>query len=73
MKYLLNVSSRTIHDAASTNGRCKIGLMREDNKIIFDTYQEAKSYLPAGRKISGPCSFCLGKDYEKHIAMEVKQ
>ena len=73
MKYLLNLSSRTIHDATSTNGRCKIGLMHEENKMIFGTYQEAKDYLPTGRKNTAPCSFCLGSDYEKQIGMEVKK
>ena len=64
MAFLLNISSRTIHNAASTDGRCRIALMHESNKMIFPTYQEAKDYLPPGKKVSGPCSFCLGANYE---------
>lgn len=70
MKYLLNINSRTIHNAASMNGRCKISLMREENKLVFCTYQEAKDYLPKGKKIPAPCAFCLGVDYEKSLGLE---
>jgi hypothetical protein len=73
MRFLLNINSRTIHDAASTNGRCKIGLIRDENKLIFDTYMEAKEYLPAGRKSPAPCSFCLGPNYESITALEEKK
>ena len=64
MEYLLNINSRTIHDANSTNGRCKIKLMSEENKLIFNDYGKAKNYLPNGKKKAAPCAFCLGNDYE---------
>ena len=66
--YLLNVNSRTIHNATSTDGRCRITLMQECNKKYFSSYQEAKNYLPKGKKTVGPCSFCLGADYEARIS-----
>ena len=65
--YLLNVNSRTIHNAASTDGRCKIKQIQDCNKMLFVSYLDAKNYLPRGKKITGPCSFCLGADYENHL------
>lgn len=64
MEFLLNLSTRTIHDAASTNKRCRIALIQDGNRKIFSTYQEAKDFLPPGKRIAGPCSFCLGANYE---------
>ena len=63
MKYLLNINSRTIHNANSKNGRCKISMIAEGSRIYFDSFQEALTYLPNGKKSAAPCSFCLGKDY----------
>lgn len=67
MDFLLNISTRTIHNAASTNKRCRIALMHEGNKMVFPTYQEAKNYLPSGKRVAGPCSFCLGANYETYM------
>lgn len=72
MAFLLNLSTRTIHDAASTNKRCRITQIHEDNKMAFATYQEAKDFLPSGRRIAAPCSFCLGADYETRIMEEAE-
>lgn len=69
-RYLLNINSRTIHDASSNNKRCKLSLMQDCNKKLFDSYWEAKNYLPVGKKMTSPCSFCLGPDYEKTIQGE---
>ena len=71
MMYLLNLYSRTIHDASSTDKRCRLNLMHEDNKKYFSSYCEAKDYLPEGRKVSSPCSFCLGPDYEKRLKKQL--
>ena len=64
MKYLLNISSRTVHRADSRDGRCKLKLLRDENKVLFHSYEDAVSFLPQGRKPTKPCAFCLGKDYE---------
>lgn len=64
MKYLLNANSRTIHNAWSTNGRCKIALIQDSNRVYFDSFKEAMAYLPKGKKNPAPCTFCLGKDYD---------
>lgn len=64
MKYILSLGGRTIHKADSTDGRCKIKLISDDNKITFDSFQAAMNYLPKGKKNTKPCSFCLGKNYD---------
>ena len=69
-RYLLNVNSRTIHDASSTNGRCKIGMIRAENKMLFTSYWEARHFLPDGKKVTSPCSFCLGVRYEEELENE---
>lgn len=63
MKFLLNISSRTIHDAFSTDKRCRISLIAPEHKIIFSSLEEAVAYLPEGKKPTKTCSFCLGRDY----------
>lgn len=68
--YLLNINSRTIHDASSTNGRCKIDNIREENKKIFSSYWEARFFLPDGKKVTAPCSFCLGVHYEDDLKVK---
>lgn len=68
MRYLLNLNSRTIHNADSGKGQCKLHLIGNGNKKIFSDYWEAKNFLPEGKKAAGPCAFCLGKDYEITLA-----
>lgn len=65
MTYLLNINSRTIHNAASQDKRCRLAQMQECNKMLFSSYQEAMNYLPKGKKNPGPCSFCLGTNYNR--------
>ena len=65
MKYLLNLSTRTIHDANSKDGRCKLKLIGEDNKKVFADYNSAAAFLPSHKKTAKPCPFCLGADYKK--------
>jgi hypothetical protein len=64
MPFILNLSSRTVHDANSTDGRCKLHIISDGNKMEFDSFQDALNYLPSGKKATRPCAFCLGKDYE---------
>ena len=61
--FLLNINSRTIHRAESVDGRCRLSQVKECHRVVFETYAEAKHYLPAGGKESTPCSFCLGPNY----------
>lgn len=61
--FLLNISSRTIHQAESADGRCRLSQVKERNRMLFETYAEAKNYLPVGGKEPTPCSFCLGPNY----------
>lgn len=58
MKYLLNIGSRTIHKAYSTDGRCKLKEIASENKKVFETKEEAMTFLPVGRKPVKFCSFC---------------
>lgn len=60
--YLLNLSTRTVHDAESKDGRCRLALIQEGNKKVFDTLAEAMSFLPPGKKIAKPCAFCLANE-----------
>ena len=67
MEYLLNINSRKIHNLRSADKRCRIHLMQASNKLIFDSYDDAKNYLPKGNKSACPCAFCLGPDFEKKM------
>lgn len=63
MTYLLNINSRTIHNADSKDKRCRLAQIQECNKKWFFSYQEAMNYLPKGKRNPAPCSFCLGANY----------
>ena len=58
--FLLNINSRTIHSAESEDRRCRLHLLKECNRMMFQTFTEAKNYFPIGGKETTPCSFCLG-------------
>ena len=58
MKYLLNLSTRTIHISCSADGRCKLPQIREEHKKVFNSLDEAQAYLPSGDKPTRICSFC---------------
>lgn len=45
MKFLLNISSRTIHDAFSTDNRCRLSLIAPEHKIVFSSLKETATYL----------------------------
>ena len=57
--YLLNTNSKRIHISNSKDGRCKIGLMRDEYKVYFETLQEALDYPNSEKPLGEPCSFCL--------------
>jgi len=58
-KYLLNINSRKIHLAASTDGRCKISNMREEYKVYFDVLSDAIEYPNSNARLATKCAFCL--------------
>ena len=65
MEFLLNIRNNKIHNAASTDKRCRLNMIGNGNKKIFSTYQEAREYSPRGNQFPKPCSFCLGPNYEE--------
>lgn len=59
-KYLLNTNSKCIHLANSKDGRCKIGVMRDEYKMFFDSLEEAEAYPSVEKPLArGCCSFCI--------------
>ena len=57
--FLLNINSKKIHLAASTDKRCKIHSMREEYKVYFPTLDEALCYPTKEKPLAKKCSFCL--------------
>lgn len=57
--YLLNTNSKRIHLSDSTDGRCRLGLMRDEYKVYFDTLEEALTYPSSEKPLGEPCTFCL--------------
>ncbi|MBQ2895731.1 MAG: hypothetical protein IJE26_03375 [Oscillospiraceae bacterium] len=58
MGYVLNSNSRTVHDADSRDGRCRLSLIREENRFEFETLEEAMEYLPNAVR----CPYCIHKE-----------
>ena len=46
MGYVLNSSSRTVHDLETTDKRCRLSQIKEENRFEFETLAEALDYLP---------------------------
>lgn len=62
-KYLLNLNSKRIHLVGSNDGRCKLKLIREDNKLYFDNLNDAKNYPTPEHPIAkGCCVFCIHEE-----------
>lgn len=57
--YLLNTNSKRIHLSNSSDGRCRISLMRDENKVYFDKLEEALTYPSAEKPRGEPSAFCL--------------
>lgn len=64
-KYLLNINSKKFHLSSSSDGRCKIKEMREENKLYFNTQQEVMEYPSNKNALAKKCMFCLKYFKEK--------
>lgn len=64
MAYLLNINARTVHNEELADGRCKLKLIKAENKMRFDDLESALTYLPKGKKPTKKCSFCCD-NYEQ--------
>ena len=58
MGYVLNSSSRTVHDIDSKDGRCRLSSIDEENRFEFESLEEALSYLPHTQ----PCRYCIHEE-----------
>lgn len=59
MRYVLNLGNRKLHDCRKADGRCKLKLINESNKMEFDSIEEAISYMPKGNHTIKFCTFCM--------------
>lgn len=50
MKYLLNTNSRTVHNADSHDGRCRLSLIREEHRLVFSDIGSAIVIFTRGKK-----------------------
>ena len=55
MGYVLNSNSRTVHDLDSSDRRCRLSQIQEENRFEFDTLEEAMEYLPH----TACCPYCI--------------
>ena len=44
MSYVVNINSRTIHNSKSTDGRCKLNLIRDEHKLHFENLEDITKY-----------------------------
>lgn len=58
MGYVLNSSSRTVHDLETTDKRCRLSQIKEENRFEFETLAEALDYLPNTVR----CRYCINED-----------
>lgn len=60
-KFLGNTGTKKLHALGYTDGRCKIEIMREENKRAFDTYEQAMRYPEGQTPIFHECGICFPK------------
>lgn len=61
MSYVVNINSRTIHNSKSTDGRCKLNLIRDEHKLRFENLEDLQKYTDKEIKPFKRCTFCMGK------------
>lgn len=57
VKYILNIKTRTIHNAITPCGQCK--RTNEGNKKYFEIYEDAVNYFEGKTSKGEPCGICL--------------
>ncbi len=65
MRYVLNISTRKLHDTQCSDGRCKLDSIKDTNRKEFETLDEANTYLPVGNKTIDYCGICMKKKGRK--------
>ena len=60
-KFIGNRKNKTLHAVGFLDGRCHIDQIREENKIEFDSLEEALKYPKEGESIFHKCGVCFLK------------
>ena len=60
-KFIGNIKNKTLHILAYTDGRCHINQIREEQKIEFETLEEAMKYPNEESPIFHECGVCFRK------------
>ena len=60
-KFIGNTGTKTLHALGYTDGRCRIGQIRIERKVEFETLEEALSYPDKENPIFHKCGVCFPK------------
>lgn len=58
-RYLVNITSKNIHDTENIQKECQIGRIKESNALFYDTLQEALEYPNKDNPKTSKCKFCF--------------
>ncbi len=59
VNFIGNISTKKLHIKQYADGRCKIDLMRKENKKEFDSLDVAMSYPDEENPIFSICGVCI--------------
>ena len=66
-EFIGNIGSKRLHSVKFADGRCKLGSIKQENKVGFDTLEEGLNYPAPDRRVLIPCAICIPK-YQKSIS-----
>lgn len=65
-EFIGNIGTHKLHSVRFADGRCKLDIMKPENKVEFDTLEEGLNYPSTDRKALIPCAVCIPK-YQSFI------
>lgn len=63
-RFLGNMGGKKLHALDYADKRCKLNMIKEENKVFFSSFQDGISYPNAEHPIFKECGICIPK-YKK--------
>lgn len=60
-RFLGNLGSKKLHALDYADGRCKIGMIKKENQVLFDSLEEGLVFPNATDPAFAKCGICIPK------------
>lgn len=58
-RYLVNISTKNLHDTKNIKKGCQFSRMKESNALFYDTLEEALEYPNRDNPKTSKCKYCF--------------